>query len=149
MTDATPSLSPTGSAWAAGHDVRRLIANLTEMLQARRELAELELKSDVASSKRLAVFAGIGAIIALTSLPLFAGTFAEWLHTCWPKYEVFGVNMWHPTVAAALLLAGTLLAWSGYRRFRREFLGFRESLEEVREDIEWLREWTGRADGSD
>jgi len=145
MTEATPS--PTTSAWPAGHDIRGLMSNLTEMLQARRELAELELKADVASSKRLAVVAGVGAVIALTSLPLFAGTLAQVLHACWP-FEIASVNMWLPTLAALLLLAGAVLAWSGYRRFRHEFIGFRQSLEEVREDIEWLREWTGRAEES-
>jgi uncharacterized membrane protein YqjE len=121
------------------------MSNLTEMIQARRELAELEWKADVSSSKRLALAAGVGAVIALTSLPLFAGTLAQVLHTCWP-FQIANVNLWHPTMAAVLLLAGTGLAWVGYRRFRREFIGFRQSLEEVREDIEWLREWTGRAE---
>jgi hypothetical protein len=123
------------------------VADLAEMFQARRELAELELQADVASSKRLAVTAGVGAAIALTSLSLFAGTLAQVLQARWDigVQAADGtpvVNLWLPILAAGLLLAGTLLGWAGYRRFRRELLGFRQTLAEMREDIQWLREWT-------
>jgi hypothetical protein len=39
------------------------------------------------------------------------------------------------------LIVAILLAWSARRRYRREFTGLRETLEELREDMEWLREW--------
>ena len=40
-----------------------------------------------------------------------------------------------------LAVAGGYLAW---RRFRRKFVGLRETLEELREDMLWLQEKSGR-----
>jgi hypothetical protein len=40
-----------------------------------------------------------------------------------------------------MLAGGLLAAWWGWRRFRGEFHCLRESIDECREDLVWLREW--------
>ena len=76
--------------------------------------------------------------MVLTSLPLVFVCLADVLDGCLhiPRYG------WLLIFIAALLLAavaGSLLAW---RRFRRRFVGLQETLEELREDLLWLREKT-------
>jgi uncharacterized membrane protein YqjE len=142
MSEAAQSSPDGASTWTFGLDLRRLFADLVEMFRARRELAELELRADLVSSKRLAIAAGLSVLLALTSLPLLLMSLAGLLHFyVWHPLGVGGMNVWVPILGGVLLLGGTLLAWLGYRRFRREFIGLRRSLAEVREDLAWLQEW--------
>ncbi len=146
MSDATPPPDPgpsTGPGPATpgfGPDVRRLFVDLAEMARVRRELAELELRTDIASSKRLAWSAGVGAVLALTGLPLLALAAAALLRS-WHPLGTETINGWVPLLAGVFLLTGGLLVWTGYRRFRSDFRGFRQSLAELREDIDLIREW--------
>jgi hypothetical protein len=41
-----------------------------------------------------------------------------------------------------LLTAAALVGWLAWRRFRRQFTGLEETLEELREDLVWLQEWS-------
>ena len=148
MTDAAPSSPPGTPSGLFGVDVRGLVDDLLAMFQARRELAELELRADVASSKRLAVVAGVAVVMVLTSLPLLVASLAQLLQA-WHPLGASPVNGWYAILGGGLLLLGTLLAWVGYRRFRREFVGLRQSLAEFREDVQWLREWTQQDDRTD
>ena len=109
---------------------------LREMAAARWELARLEIESDLRSARRLAVAWLAALVMLLTSLPLVA----VWLAGVLAGLTGTGAGSWLLGFAAALLLlsiAGGYLAW---RRFRRNFLGLRETLEELREDVLWLRE---------
>ena len=45
---------------------------------------------------------------------------------------------------AMLLLLAPLVGWLAWRRFRRRFLGLEQTIEELREDAAWLREWLER-----
>lgn len=115
---------------------------LREMAAARWELARLELQSDLLAAKRLAVAWLMAAVMALTALPLAAVSLAETLDGCFDITR----GGWLSLFAGVLLflaLAGGYLAW---RRFRRRFVGLQETLEELREDLLWLRE---RKAGSD
>jgi hypothetical protein len=109
---------------------------LREMAVARWELARLELQSDLRSAKRLAIAWLAAALMVVTSLPLVAVCLADALDGCGriPRggwLLIFAGGLW------ALALVGGLLAW---RRFRRRFVGLQETLEELREDLIWLRE---------
>jgi hypothetical protein len=111
-------------------------AELREMVMARWELARWEFLADWRAFRCLAIVWLVAAIVALTALPLLLILLAQTLDGCcdlsyagW--LAVFAVGM----LGVAFL--GGYLAW---RRFRRRFLGFQETLEELREDLVWLRE---------
>ena len=79
----------------------------------------------------------------LAAIPLLAVALAEQLA------GVGGVAKigWLAILAGALALAGAAVAWWAWRRFRREFKGLEQSLEELREDLAWIQEQlSGRAE---
>ncbi len=90
----------------------------------------------ICAAKRLAVVWLASAVMALTALPLVAVGAAEMLNGCGGLHR----GDWLLIFAGGLLilaLAGGYFAW---RRFRRQFIGLRETIEELREDVVWLRE---------
>jgi hypothetical protein len=113
-----------------------LRGELREMAVARWELARLELQADLRSAKQLAIAWLAAVVMALTSLPLLLVCLADALNGCGQIARggwllIFGGVLW---IAA---LGGGFFAW---RRFRRRFVGLQETLEELREDLLWLRE---------
>jgi hypothetical protein len=111
---------------------------LRGMAAARWQLAQLELKADLQSAKRLAIVWLTAGVMALTSLPLLASSLAEMLDG---RYGI-ARGLWLLIFGGGLLflaLVGGYLAW---RRFRRRFIGLQETLEELREDLLWLQEKT-------
>ena len=109
---------------------------LREMVAARWELARLELESDLRSAKQLAIAWLVALLMVITSLPLAAVCLADALDGCGQIGRggwllIFAGGLW---IAA---LAGGVLAW---RRFRHRFIGLQETLDELREDLVWLRE---------
>jgi hypothetical protein len=147
MAGMTRSRSHTRDGFTPGADLRQLFADLNELAGARRRLAELEIRADIATSKRFAWRAGIGAVLGLAGLPVLVVFFAQLLHARWPV-GTSSVNAWGPILAGLLIFFGLILVWAGYRRLRCDFLGLRQSLEEFREDVQWLHEWTGERDES-
>jgi uncharacterized membrane protein YqjE len=127
-------------------DLQGAWSDVAEMFELRRRLAELEIKSDIAASRRLAVFGGIGAVLALAGLPIVLMTLAAYADAHWTNVSFPWISL---ASGAALLVAGALLMLAAWRRFRYEFLGLRETLAELREDVVWLREWVGDANGGD
>jgi uncharacterized membrane protein YqjE len=121
-------------------DVRRecgaLGVELREMLSARWELARLELAADLRSAQQLLVAWLAAIVLAIAALPVLVVCLAGVLdgragipRTGW--LLIFGGGL------LLLAVAGGYLAW---RRFRRRFIGLRETLEELREDVLWLQE---------
>jgi uncharacterized membrane protein len=121
-------------------EVARLAADVRQLGALRWELLRREALASARAGRRLAVAALAAAALALAVLPVLAVALA------WCLRGRLGVPLvgWL-LIGAALLLAGAacvgVLAW---RRFRREFAGLTETLEEVREDLVWLEEWTER-----
>ena len=56
-------------SWLDAEELRRAGAELSEMLQLRRELAELEIRADAIALRRLAICLGIGATSLIIGLP--------------------------------------------------------------------------------
>ncbi len=111
---------------------------LAESLRLRMELAQLELAEDYRAAKRLAVVLLTAVVMLLTSLPLLAAALAEVLH------GVGGLSRagWLLLFALGLMLLAGLGSFLAWRRFRRGMVGLQETLEELREDLLWLREWS-------
>jgi hypothetical protein len=120
-------------------EVRALGSELRESLVLRWRLALLELRADYHSTVRLAIGASAAGVMALSALPLLlvwlAGRLDQWL----------GVSRdgWLLIFGLALLAAGVASGYLAWRRFRRRFLGLEQTLEELREDAAWLRQWAG------
>jgi hypothetical protein len=114
-------------------------AELRETASARWELARLEIESDVRATKRLAVAWLVALVMLLTALPLAVAALAEALDG-WQGISRIG---WLLIFAAALLLVAALGSYLAWRRFRRNFIGLRETLEELHEDALWLKENRG------
>jgi hypothetical protein len=120
-------------------EIGALGAELREMASARWELARLELLADLRAVKRLAIVWLMSAVLALTALPLAAASLAEVLD----RRAGISRGGWLLIFAGGLFvlaLSGGYLAW---RRFRRKFVGLRETMEELREDMLWLRDARG------
>jgi hypothetical protein len=125
-------------------DVRAQLAalggELREMAAAQWELARLEIAADLAASRRLAVVWIVAAVMSLTSLPLVA----VWMADVLAELTGTARGGWLLGFAAALLFTSGLGGWLAWRRFRRNFVGLRETLEELREDVLWLKEGAGK-----
>ncbi len=118
------------------------VNEIVQMINARRELAELELTSDIESARGLATGGGIGAVLALTGLPVLAVLGANYAATC----SNGDANLWMLGVGLSCLIIGGLTGLFSWLRFRKNLVGFRATLEELREDVTWLQEWTGTPD---
>jgi len=118
-------------------ELERLGADLQEMVRLRWQLARLEIDAAAGAARRLAIVLAVAGALALTALPLLAVALAEVLD------GQLGVPRiaWLAIFASVLLVAGAVTGWLAWRHFRRRLVGLEESLEELREDAVWLREW--------
>jgi formate hydrogenlyase subunit 3/multisubunit Na+/H+ antiporter MnhD subunit len=120
-------------------EVDALVGELRHMAAARLELARLELKADIQSVKRLAIAGLAAAVMALAALPLLAVCLAELLAT----HGNIGRAGWLLIFGVGLLFSAIAVVLFARWRFRRQFVGLQETLEELREDLLWLRETGG------
>jgi len=112
------------------------------LFDARWRLLRLEALDARDHLRRLAICLGVAVLAALTSLPVLVVAAGDALDGAWglPSWA------WH-LISSGLLIAGaSLVAWLAWRRFQREFVGLSESIEELREDAVWLREFSSRRD---
>ena len=123
-------------------EIASLVAELREMLALRWQLAWLELRTDLGSILRLAAVLALVLLMGLTALPLLAASLAALLDGC------LGLSAagWLAAFGFGLLAVGGLGGYAAWRRFRSRFIGLEQTLEELREDAVWLREWQGRDD---
>lgn len=117
-------------------DLGALGVELREMVSARWELARLEIESDIRSAVQLAVAWLVAVVMSLTALPLVAAGLAEYLD----GWHGIPRSAWLFVFAAALLFIASLGSYLAWRRFRRNFTGLCETLEELQEDMVWLRD---------
>ena len=113
--------------------------DFVEMLSLRVQLAHLEIESDLLAARRVSIVLSVCGVTALTALPLLATALAVCLEGIWGIalhgwLAIFGVTML--SVAAAV----GLFSW---KRFRSNLIGLKHTREELREDLEWLRELRG------
>lgn len=121
-----------------------LAGELAESLKLRLELAQLELTEDYRAGKRLGLVLAAALVMALTSLPLFLASLAETLD----GVGRIGRAGWLLVFALVLVLIATSSSAVAWRRFRRNMAGLQQTIEELREDLLWLREWTASGPGA-
>ena len=108
-----------------------------ESIALRWELARLELDCDLRTVRRFVVVLVLCLLGILTALPLLVFSLVFLLD------GVGGIGMsgWSAIVGGSLFVSCLLVAWLAWRRCRAKFVGLEETLEELREDAEWLGEW--------
>ena len=135
---------PEGSSSLWSVEARQLASDALEMLEMRRELAELEIRHDTRVGKRLAITGGAGAILVITSLPLLLTSLAHGL-SMWTRLSAAN---WVLILGGFSLLLGAGIGWAAFQRFRSDFTGLKSTLAELNEDMVWLREWTQTQEAS-
>ncbi len=108
----------------------------------RLRLAEIELRESAQTARRFGTSAVVAVVLLLTSLPVLVVALAVWLG----QVTALSGLAWGWILGLLLAIAGLSVLWFSWRRFRREFRGLEQSMEEFREDLVWLQEWTGRSD---
>ena len=121
-----------------GQDIAQLRAELGEMLELRWKLAQLELHATLGAIKRLAGATAVVAVMLLTALPLAAVVGADFLE----KISPITKTGWLIGFTLSLIAGAILIGWTAWRSFRRTCTGFEETLEELHEDVAWIREMT-------
>lgn len=121
----------------------RLFSDFVELLMLRRQLAELEVRNDIRQIKRLGIFGGVGltqCLIGMAVLAVLVGSLIDhWIVTS----TVPVPRPWGSLVLGVGFIAcGLETLRRSWHRFQREFSGLKESIAELREDAEWLREWS-------
>jgi hypothetical protein len=125
--------------------IGRLHADLRQMLVLRWQLARLEVQAALGQVKWLTVALVVFAVMVLSSLPILAVAAAASL-AGQPAQRVSLVG-WLLIFGLGLLAGGAAGGYLAWRGFRRRFAGIEQTLEELREDAVWLRQWVSRADG--
>jgi uncharacterized membrane protein YqjE len=126
-------------------ELARLATELRRLVDVRLQLARLELRAAVKSTRRLALALLSVVLIVLVTLPVLVLALSDWLQA---RYDV-GPGILPGSIGGGLLLVALAIGALSWRRFRREFVGFEETLEELHEDLVWLKEWTGGTNRSD
>lgn len=125
-----------------GKEFSALGGDLRESVVLRWQLAMLEIKADLRSSGRLAIFLVTATVMGLVALPLLlaalAHGLAHWLG--WPT------GVWLLIFGLFLAIAGPTVGFLTWRRFRRRWIGLEQTLEELHEDTLWLQEWFERSE---
>ncbi len=121
-----------------------LAGDVVRAVQLRRELAELEVRHDANAVRRLAIVGGVGALLAITGLPVYIICAAQGL----AARTSLGFVSWALILASLLVAVGVLALAVAVARFRSEFSGLRRTLSELNEDMIWLQEWGVRRDSS-
>jgi len=119
-------------------------ADLREMAALRWQLARLEFEADLRVVKRLTAAMLVAAVMAVSAMPLLAVWVADLLN------RRLGIQFagWLLIFGLGLLLGGAATGYVAWRCFRARFTALEQTREELREDLVWLREWTGtRAEG--
>jgi hypothetical protein len=123
-------------------EITRLGTDLQAIVRLRWRLAQLECRDAVGEVRRLAIVLVPAGVATIVSLSLGAVAGADLLE----GYLGFSRAGWLAVCGAGLLAAAVAAAWLAWRRFRRQFTGLRESLEELHEDAVWFREWIERGE---
>jgi hypothetical protein len=124
-------------------EVAGLGDDLRTMAGLRLRLARLEWDAALAQVRRLAIVLAVAGAAAIVALALFAVAAAEVLDGRWELSRAGWLTVFGSGLGIAALAAGTL-AWGS---FRRNFAGMQETLEELREDGVWIKDWLGKSDG--
>ena len=118
-------------------DLDRLRGDLHGLALAHWRLAQIELQAALTEARRLAIGGVAAGLLALVSLPVLVVALAEALDG---RQGISRLG-WLAIFGGVLLIGGVAAGWLAWRRFRSRFVGLEETLDELREDAHWLRQW--------
>ncbi|MGD9127367.1 MAG: phage holin family protein [Planctomycetia bacterium] len=121
-------------------NLNTLSREVRESVALRYRLAMIELKADLANLRSLVVVFVLALVGVLTGVAVLAVWVAELLD----EYIPLCAELWYLIVGLTAIVFSLLLLWFAWRRFRRRWVGLEQTLEELREDIVWLKEWAGK-----
>jgi hypothetical protein len=139
MPEATMSQAKQSLFSSLKEEAVSLADDVRQMLLLHWQLARLEVLGDLKAVKRLAVMLAVACVLLLTALPLFAVSIAVDLDG---RLQIATAG-WLLIFGGALLLLGLIVAAVAWSRFRSRFTGLEQTLEELREDVVWLRRTLG------
>ncbi len=114
---------------------------LCELFDARWAMAQLEIRHNISAAKRLAIVGGVGAVLALTALPILVIAAS----TALSSITTLDETAWRLILGGGLLLLGLAAMLLSWRTFRGNFTGLSETASELQEDRRWLQELAGEA----
>ncbi len=117
----------------------------TEMLAARVELAQLEMRLASAGLSRLTTFVGVCGVTALGGYVILVQLAAERL----PALGSLSYSQSLALVGSGMIATGGLLAWLAVRRFRRKYRLFEQSIAELQADLQAVQSWLNRSRSSE
>ena len=117
-----------------------LQADAVEMLAARRDLAQLELRLATARTTRLGFVVGACGAAALAGFVILTHVAAENL----PAVAGITRGQTRLLCGAGLMLAGTGAALWAVRRFLRKYRHFEQSQAELLADLQAMQSWLER-----
>jgi len=131
------SQSDAAGGWKTRLSV--LGSDVHESLRLRIDLAQLEAKAAAADVRRLTVGMAIAGALGTVGLATAAVGAADALD------GVAGLTTsgWLAIFSVVIIATGAVVGTAAWLRFRREFVGLEETLEELREDARWLGEILG------
>lgn len=136
MPDADPPL-----LGELREELSGMAGELSQLAALRWQLAEIELRESAQTAKRFSIGAIVAVVLLLTALPVVVVALSAWLDRVAELPHV----SWAWILGLLLAITGLAIAWFSWRRFRREFRGLEQSIEELREDLVWVKEWSGRS----
>ena len=136
MTEPNASMPPARGVQAA----RQTAGELAQMIQLRRELAELEIAArsriGQAVPDRRWHSRRAGRVRPAPAVDCRSLGLAQVTEIGTARLAVF--------FGAVLVLPGTVAIVLSVRRLRAEFCGLRNTLAELHEDLVWIREWANQ-----
>lgn len=121
-------------------ELGRLRDELRALVVARWRLARLEITRALADIRRLAIALAAAGVLALVALPVLVVATADLLDGFLQIDRTGWLLIWF----AMLVVAAAAIGWLAWRRFRRQFVGLEETLEELREDAAWIKQTWSR-----
>lgn len=114
-----------------------LHADANEMLAARVELAQLEMRLASARFKRLSIVVGACGLASLAGYVILVQLAAEMV----PAFGTLSYSESLALVGSGLIAAGSLIAWLAVRRFRKKYRHFEQSIAELKADLSAVQGW--------
>jgi hypothetical protein len=114
-----------------------LQADASEMLAARVELAQLEMRLASARFTRLAIVVGGCGLAALAGYVVLVQLAAEMV----PAWGTLSYKETLAILGSGLIATGGLIAWFAVRRFRKKHRHFEQSIAEIKADLLAVQCW--------
>ena len=122
------------------HNLNSLSRDARESILLRCRLAMIEVKADLRNVRGLAVVLAIAVVGILTGISVLAVWGAQLLN----RYVPLPADLWTMILGVGVIVVAILLALVSWFRFRRRWVGLEQTLEELHEDLAWLKEWAGK-----